>query len=117
VKIVVDSCIPQFVAHTLEVQHDMIWIGDWEKDPGDLSILQYAYELKRVVITLDKDYGELAILHQIPHAGIVRLVDLSLKQQVEICSIVLERYEQELLEGSIITASLKRIRIRPPDTH
>ena len=30
----------------------------------------------RVLVTLDKDFGELAILHGVAHAGIVRLVGL-----------------------------------------
>ena len=115
-KVVADSCVPQFVARQLEVlQHDVIWIGDWEKDPGDLVILNFAHAQGRTVITLDKDYGELAVLEKIPHSGIVRLVDLSLQQQVEVCHQVLQRYENDLIGGAIVTVNNKRVRIRPPE--
>jgi predicted nuclease of predicted toxin-antitoxin system len=115
-KLVVDTCIPRGVARELEIlQHDVIWIGDWSKDPGDLAILTFAHSEKRIVVTADKDYGELAILQKIPHSGIVRLVDLSLKQQVQVSDTVLRLYENELLSGAIVTADSKRVRIRPAE--
>ncbi|WP_343419288.1 DUF5615 family PIN-like protein [Candidatus Flexifilum breve] len=59
----------------------MIWAGDWGADPGDTAILERAHEEGRILITLDKDFGELVIVRRLPHSGIVRLVDLSLRAQ------------------------------------
>jgi hypothetical protein len=42
--------------------HDAEWCGDWQKDPGDSAVLAYAHEHRRILLTLDKDFGELAIL-------------------------------------------------------
>jgi hypothetical protein len=42
--------------------HDVIWAGDWSDDPGDEAILARASEERRVLVTLDKDFGELAIV-------------------------------------------------------
>ena len=36
--------------------------GDWPTDPGDDDILTYAYQEDRILVTLDKDFGELAIV-------------------------------------------------------
>ena len=69
----------------------------------------------RVLVTLDRDFGELAIIRAIPHCGILRLVNLSTRQQPIVCLQVLELYGNELLSGAIITASLGRVRIRPKD--
>jgi hypothetical protein len=40
--------------------------------------LQRAFEDNRVLITLDKDFGELAIVYGRPHRGMIRLVGLLL---------------------------------------
>ena len=40
--------------------HDAVWAGDWAEDPGDEEILTRAHADGRVLVTLDKDFGELA---------------------------------------------------------
>jgi transposase InsO family protein len=51
----------------------VVWSGDWPTDPGDEEILARALAEARVLVTLDKDFGEMAIVREIPHAGILRL--------------------------------------------
>lgn len=70
----------------------------------------------RVLVTLDKDFGELAVVRDQPHAGIVRLVNWSARQQASICLSVLSRYAAELQTGAIITVDPGRVRVRPPNT-
>ena len=43
-------------------------------------------------ITLDKDFGELAIRRSLPHCGIVRLVNISARQQGAVCQRLLAQY-------------------------
>ncbi|MDF5733604.1 MAG: hypothetical protein PUP92_37925 [Rhizonema sp. PD38] len=64
---------------------------------------------------LDKDFGELAIVRGISHYGILRLVNLSTRQQSVVCLQVLALYADELVSGAIVTAGLGKVRIRPPD--
>lgn len=73
-----------------------------------------AHAEERVLSTFDNDYGELAVVHGKPHSGIVRLIDMSARKQVQVCARVLSLYGNELLSGAIITADMHRIRIRPP---
>jgi predicted nuclease of predicted toxin-antitoxin system len=114
-KILVDSCVWGGVAQALSAAgHDVIWTGDWAEDPGDEVILAQAYYENRALITLDKDFGTLALLHGKPHAGIVRLVNLATQQQAVVCLRVLSRHESALKSGAIITAELDRVRIRQP---
>jgi len=68
-----------------------------------------------VLVTLDKDFGELAIVRRTPHSGILRLVALSTGQQVAVCLAALDRYSEELEAGAIVTGETSRFRIRPPD--
>ena len=74
--------------------------------------------LVRVVslVTLDKDFGELAIVHGQHHAGILRLVNLSTRQQAGACLQALTRFGTDLEAGAIITAEPGRLRIRPAAT-
>jgi predicted nuclease of predicted toxin-antitoxin system len=66
-------------------------------------------------VTLDKDFGELAVLRGQRHCGILRLVDLTAREQVDVCLHVLKRFGHELVEGSLVTATRERVRVRPPE--
>ncbi|GIL11807.1 MAG: hypothetical protein BroJett038_05270 [Chloroflexota bacterium] len=50
----------------------MLYAGEWIEDPGDDEILARAYEERRILVTLDKDFGELAVVRGTAHAGIIR---------------------------------------------
>ncbi|MGB5635784.1 MAG: DUF5615 family PIN-like protein [Waterburya sp.] len=115
-KIFLDTCVWRGVkTELINAGHDVVWSGDWNEDPGDEEILATAYQENRVLVTLDRDFGELAIIRKIPHCGILRLVNLSIRQQPVVCLRVLELYGNELSSGAIVTASLGRVRIRPAD--
>ena len=112
-KLLLDTCIAKSAYESLQAAgYDVVWAGEWSIDPGDEQILTIAYQQRRVVVTLDKDFGELAVLRKVPHAGIIRLVGLSTKDQGEITKLVAEKYAQELGEASIITAGKQKVRIR-----
>ena len=94
--------------------HDVVWAGDWPKDPGDEEILAHARSEGRVLVTLDKDFCELAVLHGMSHCGILRLVNISARQQAAVCQRVLIAHGLELASGAIVTAEAERLRIRLP---
>lgn len=76
-KVLLDTCVARLVKAQLEsVGHDVVWMGD-EIDPGDEAILTRAYAEGRVLITLDRDFGTLAVLHNRPHCGIIRLTKVN----------------------------------------
>ena len=114
-KVLLDTCVwGGAVKELRSAGHDVIWAGEWDVDPGDEEILARAHCEGRVLITLDKDFGELAIVRRIPHSGILRLVLRPARQQGLVAVRVLERYGDELITGGIITVDAQRIRIRPP---
>ena len=81
-KILLDACVWGKAKEGLSRQgHDVVWAGDWAEDPGDLEILKRAHSEKRVLVTLDKDFGELAIVRKVAHSGIIRLVNISARNQ------------------------------------
>ncbi len=115
-KVMLDSCVWGGAKTSLEAAgHDVIWIGDRDEDPGDTKILEEAHADERVLVTIDKDFGDLAILWGMEHHGIVRLVNAPARQQGPTVVKVLAQYGQLLFAGAIATVEATRIRIRPAD--
>lgn len=112
-KLLLDTCVWGGARQELAATgYDVIWIGDWNKDPGDEEILAVAYAENRIVVTLDKDFGELAVVWGKPDHGIIRLVSISARQQAQYCLFILNHYQQELQNGAILTVQRDRVRIR-----
>lgn len=114
-KLLLDTCVWGGAKAELQAAgHDVLWTGDLARDPGDEDILAQSHREQRVLVKLDKDFGELAIRRNLPHGGIVRLVNMSARQQGAVCQQVLAQYGDELSQGAIITVEAGRVRIRPP---
>jgi predicted nuclease of predicted toxin-antitoxin system len=117
VKLLLDGCVWGKAAESLRAAgHDVVWVGDWADDPGDDAILAFANMEQRIFITIDKDFGELAVHLGMPHHGIVRIVGFSARRHAEVCLAALNAHGQELLSGALVTAEPGRLRIRPPET-
>jgi predicted nuclease of predicted toxin-antitoxin system len=113
-KLLLDSCVWGGATRTLrEAGFDVVHAADWPIDPGDEQVLTVARSEGRVVVTLDKDFGTLAVMQGRPHCGIVRLVDVSAMRQGRACVEVLSMYADELASGAIVTVEPGRVRIRP----
>ena len=116
-KILLDSCVwGKALAELQSAGHDVVWAGHGPSDPGDDAIIAQAYAEQRILVTLDKDFGELAIVREIPHAGIIRLVGFPARQQATVCLKVLAVHGKELQVGAIVTAEPGRLRIRTAGT-
>jgi predicted nuclease of predicted toxin-antitoxin system len=115
VKILLDTCVWGGVkSELLQLGHDVWWTGDLPEDPGDDEILALAKKEGRVLVTLDKDFGELVFLHGLPHGGILRLVEIPSKMQGRSISQVLQSFGEQLVSGAIVTLKETRIRVRLP---
>jgi len=74
-KLLLDTCVSPRTRDALATQgHDVVWTGDWSADPGDRAVMEAALREERVLVTLDKDFGALAVAFGHSHCGIVRLV-------------------------------------------
>ncbi len=114
-KVLLDACVWGKAADALRGEgHDVTWAGAWPFDPGDEAIIAIASKENRILVTLDKDFGELAIRRGLRHCGIIRLVGIPARTQGEVCSQVLTRYASELERGALIVAEPGRVRVRDP---
>ena len=80
-RLLLDTCVWGVVNQDLVgVGYDVLWARDWYEDPGDEEILSRASRESRIFVTLDKYFGELAIVYSQRHVGILRFVNLSARQ-------------------------------------
>jgi len=113
-KVLLDTGIShKHVATLSQAGHDAVWAGESE-DLGDKAILQRAFDEQRILVTLDKDFGELAVRENRPHSGIIRITAGYLSaEQPSLIVETLSQYGDQLLAGSIITLEKGRpVRIR-----
>lgn len=116
-RLLLDTCVWGGTRADLEAAgHNAVWAGDWPEDPGDEEILAIANREERILVTLDKDFGELAIVYSSPHRGILRLVNVAARQQAPLCQRVLALHGADLESGAIITADVGRLRVRLADS-
>jgi len=112
-KVLLDTCVSRAARDALVAAgHDVVGAGEWPQDPGDEEILAFAHREGRVVVTLDKDFGELATLRGQSHCGIVRLVAQASREQGPASVAALARFGRELDSGAIVTVERHRTRVR-----
>jgi predicted nuclease of predicted toxin-antitoxin system len=112
-RLLLDSCVWAKAADELRAAgHDTTLVADWPGDPGDEIILAEALADTRVLVTLDKDFGELVVARGLPHGGIIRLVNTSARQQGGYCLRIIEQYGEEIEARAVVTAEPGRVRIR-----
>ena len=115
-KVLLDACVWGGAAAVLQdAGHEVEAVADWPADPGDQEIINRAREALQVIVTLDKDFGELAVVRQMPHHGIVRLVALRAERQAVAAVEALAKYSAELASGAIVTIEPSRVRVRPSE--
>ncbi len=114
-KILLDTCAWGGCCKILrKAGHDVVWAGDWAEDPGDEEILKRAQNENRILVTLDKDFGELAVAQGKQHSGIIRLVNISATKQAATCLQVFAKHAAQLEKSAIVTVQPGKLRVRLP---
>lgn len=114
-RFLLDSCSASRTLHKalIDLGHDVLSARDGYSRATDEELLTLAYEENRVLITEDKDFGELVFLHRRPHPCIVRLVELRVTEKVDAMRDLIERHDDAMRNSSIIVVTRKQVRIRP----
>lgn len=112
-KFLVDSCISKFAVTALrEAGFEVVWIPETGEDPGDETIINRAYKEGYVLVTADKDFGELIFVFEKPHPPIIRLVEIPAREQGKLLLKLIETHKEDIENNSLITIDRFRIRVR-----
>ena len=113
-KFLLDVCATSRALHAAltELGHDVLSAHDLFPHASDETLLAFAEEEKRILITEDKDFGELVFLRGLPHPGIVRLVEMTPMERADAMRFLIERHADAMHDGAIIVVTRKRVRIR-----
>ena len=98
--------------------HDVISALDDDPRASDDALLARARAEERVLITEDKDFGELVFVRRLPHPCIIRFVEMTVAEKVSAMEDLLEQEEAAMRQGTIIVVTKSRVRIRhnePPE--
>ncbi len=115
-NLMADECVDIQIVNSLrEEGHEVLAVT--EMDPGitDETILQMANRKNALLLTADKDFGELVFRHNRVSAGVIlfRLAGLSQIKKGEIVSFVIQEHSNELLQSfTVISPGTIRIRKR-----
>lgn len=114
-KFLLDVCAASRTLHKalIDLGHDVLSARDGYGNASDESLLEIAYSEDRVLVTEDKDFGELVFLRGLPHPCIVRLVELSVAEKADAIRDLIECHGDAMREGAIIVVTRNRLRIRP----
>jgi predicted nuclease of predicted toxin-antitoxin system len=113
-KFIVDAGVGKKVEEWLKNnQHDVLAVRDLDVRAKDADILRLAAARKAMVITMDKDFGELVYNSGLTHAGvlILRLEDATGDEKVEAVRKILIAYPEQI-ENRFCVFRNGRLRIR-----
>jgi len=114
-KFLLDVCCSSRSLRRLlvELGHAVRLVSEVDPRASDEVVLAMAHEDGSIVITEDKDFGELVAVQRRPHSGIIRFLELSVSEQVTAMQEVLNHYRNELESGAVMVVTRGRIRVRP----
>lgn len=92
--------------------HDVLFVRDRDPRMDDEDILAWGHLEKRIIITIDKDFGKLIFVQFKPHAGIIRLPNVNREKRIKFVKQIVTTHADDLDNGAIITATQTKIRIR-----
>jgi len=115
VRFLIDRCAGRRLADWLREQgHDVVESRGRERDPGDRQLLEWAAAEGRVLVTMDKDFGEFVFAEKAGHCGLLPLPDVPAQQRIALMNRVLANYARELSATAVITVRGRRVRISSP---
>ena len=97
------------VDYLLRKGYDVKWIPDYNCEIDDKGLLALANNEKRVLITNDKDFGELTFLQKQHSVGIIllRVKGQKVKDKVELIEKLIMNYNEKILNHFIVMTKTK----------
>jgi predicted nuclease of predicted toxin-antitoxin system len=113
-RFLLDEGLPhRLAAFLIALGHDVTAVGhDYPFSLADRAILEIARTEQRIVLTNDKDFGDLIFRDKLPHRGVIlfRLGYVPLSVRTALMQRVLDEHADELDQFIVVT--LHQIRVR-----
>ena len=109
-----ESVDRQIVARLRQDNHDVTYVAEMEPGISDETVLQRANEQEALLLTVDKDFGELTYRQKLIHHGVVliRLAALLNKTKAELVAQALRERGAEFKNAfTVISPGMIRVRI------
>ena len=115
-KIVADENVDKEIVDRLRADgHDVLYIA--EADPGidDQSVLDVSHQTGGILLTADKDFGDLIFRQRLLHSGVllVRLAGVTPDMKAGLVAATFDRHGKELSSGFAVL-SKRSLRFRKP---
>ena len=115
-KIVADENVDQQIVDRLRADgHEVLFVA--ELDPGidDEAVLLRSRQTNAILLTADKDFGELVFRLRLVHAGIllIRLAGIEPDVKATLVATILKRHGEELGAGFAVLSE-RSFRLRKP---
>ncbi len=115
-NLVADESVDFGIVKKLRLEGYTIFsIGEGLSGIDDGEVLNFAYLKQCLLITEDKDFGELTYRLKLKHHGIllIRLNDLPRPERIELVCDILNKFQNELeMNFSVITKNGLRTKVR-----
>ncbi len=114
-KFIVDESTGDKVAELLRTEgFDVVSVISQMRGADDLSIIQRALNEGRIIVTNDKDFGELVFHQNFKPSGVLllRLEDESTLNKVKVVRTIVRQHLTNL-EGNFLVVTERKIRKRP----
>lgn len=112
-RFLVDECTGPRVAKWLKEEgHTVFSVYDEARGSNDVALIDKAYNEGYIIITNDKDFGELVFRLDMEHKGVIllRLRDERSNNKIEVLRKLLGSYKDHL-KGNFIVVTEDKIRI------
>ena len=115
IKFIADVNVEKaIIDHLIRKKYNVKWIADFDCEILDEELLNLADSEKRILITNDKDFGELVFLQKRISIGIVllRVKGQKAQDKIKLFNKLLQKYPDKLI-GHFVVLSKKKFRFIP----
>jgi predicted nuclease of predicted toxin-antitoxin system len=114
-RFIADESVDRAVVECLREKYDVLYIAEAFPGVSDKRILALCHRLKSILITADKDFGELVYRFGRHHYGVIlyRLPGIAAKDKAAIvCGAIYDHVNEVIGSFTVITRDKIRIRKR-----
>jgi predicted nuclease of predicted toxin-antitoxin system len=114
VKIVADESVDKEIVDRLRASgHDVVFIAELAPGIDDKTVLGHSRRANAMLLTADKDFGELIFRQHLLHSGVllIRLAGLTPDLKADLVATIFDRHAEELTAGFAVL-SKRALRLR-----